>query len=72
MTCGEFERAVERIRKLLKSPEIQVLREPGLDELLVESYIPGREVAIEGLLERRAVARAGDFRQARSARRALF
>jgi biotin carboxylase len=47
----EFERAVQRIRALLGSPEIQALREPGLDELLVESYIPGREVAIEGLLE---------------------
>jgi biotin carboxylase len=48
---AEFERAVARIRGLLASPEIQVLREPGLDELLAESYIPGREVAIEGLLD---------------------
>lgn len=48
---AEFERAVARIRALLESPEIQVLREPGLDELLVESYIPGKEVAIEGLLD---------------------
>lgn len=46
----EFERGVERIRNLLSSPEIQVLREPGLDQLLVESYIPGGEVAVEGLL----------------------
>jgi formate-dependent phosphoribosylglycinamide formyltransferase (GAR transformylase) len=46
----EFERGVERIRMLLTSPEIQVLREQGLDRLLVESYIPGTEVAIEGLL----------------------
>lgn len=49
---GEFERAVDRIRTLVKSPEIQVLREPGLGELLVESYVPGTEVAIEGLMER--------------------
>jgi len=47
----EFERAVERIRALLTSPEIQILREPGLDRLLVEKYIPGKEVAIEGLME---------------------
>jgi predicted ATP-grasp superfamily ATP-dependent carboligase len=47
---AEFERGVERIRMLLTSPEIQVLREPGLDRLLVESYIPGGEVAVEGLL----------------------
>jgi biotin carboxylase len=47
---AEFESGVERIRMLLTSPEIQVLREPGLDRLLVESYIPGGEVAVEGLL----------------------
>jgi biotin carboxylase len=47
----EFEEAVERIRTLLASPEIQILREPALDRLLVEKYIPGREVAIEGLLD---------------------
>ncbi len=47
----DFEAAVKRIRALLESPEIQVLREPGLDQLLVEAYIPGREVAIEGLIE---------------------
>jgi len=46
----EFEQAVERIRKLLTTPEIQILREPSLDRLLVESYIPGKEVAIEGLM----------------------
>jgi biotin carboxylase len=47
----EFEWAVERIRKLLTSPEIQLLREAMLDHVLVEKYIPGREVAIEGLME---------------------
>jgi biotin carboxylase len=47
----EFEQAVERIRTLLTSPEIQILREPVLDHLLVEKYIPGKEVAIEGLLD---------------------
>jgi len=49
--AAEFERAVRKIRALLDSPEIQVLREPGLDQLLAESYIPGKEVALEGLLE---------------------
>ena len=47
----EFERAVRRIRALLALPEIQVLHDPGRDELLVEKYIPGKEVAIEALLE---------------------
>jgi len=35
---------------LLKSPEILATREPNLDRMLVEGYIPGREVAVEGLL----------------------
>jgi biotin carboxylase len=48
----EFAAAVRRIRLLMESPEIQVLREPGTDRLLVESYVPGREVALEGLLDR--------------------
>jgi biotin carboxylase len=47
----EFAAAVRRIRLLMESPEIQVLREPGLDRLLVEAYIPGREVAVEGLID---------------------
>jgi len=50
--AAEFEHAVARIRALLASPEIQVLREPGLDELLAEVYVPGSEVAIEGLLDK--------------------
>ena len=48
----QFRSAVSRITALLASPEIQVTRETGLDHLLVESYIPGKEVAIEGLLDR--------------------
>src|SRR4029077_21116387 len=47
----EFEQAVERIRTLLTSPEIQILHEAGRDHLLVEKYTPGKEVAIEGLLD---------------------
>ena len=46
----EFARAVERIRALLTQPEIQILREPMLDHVMVETYVPGKEVAIEGLL----------------------
>ena len=46
----EFLAAVARIRRLLESPEIQSTREPNLDQILVEGYIPGAEVAVEGLL----------------------
>jgi len=46
----EFLAAAERVRRLLKSPEILANREPNLDQMLVEGYIPGKEVAVEGLL----------------------
>ena len=46
----EFRAAAERIRRLLDSPEIRAAREPNLNHLIVEGYIPGREVAVEGLL----------------------
>jgi formate-dependent phosphoribosylglycinamide formyltransferase (GAR transformylase) len=48
----EFRAAVERIARLLSSPELQVTRERELDVLLVEDFIPGAEVALEGLIDR--------------------
>jgi predicted ATP-grasp superfamily ATP-dependent carboligase len=46
----EFISASTRIRRLLESAEIRATREPNLDQILVEGYIPGTEVAVEGLL----------------------
>ncbi len=46
----EFIAAAQRIRALLASPEIRSSREAHLDEILVEGYIPGTEVAVEGLI----------------------
>jgi hypothetical protein len=46
----EFLAAAARVRRLLESPEIRSTREPNLDQMLVEGYIPGREVAVEGLV----------------------
>jgi ATP-grasp domain/L-amino acid ligase C-terminal domain 2 len=46
----QFLAAAARVRRLLQSPEILATREPNLDQMLVEGYIPGREVAMEGLL----------------------
>ena len=57
----EFAAGVTRVRALLESPEIQVTREPGLDRLLVERYIPGEEVALEGLLDRGRLRVLGIF-----------
>jgi len=46
----QFVAAVRRVEALLETPEIQVTREKDLDRLLVEGYVPGIEVALEGLL----------------------
>ena len=46
----EFLAVAARLRQLLESTEIRATREPQLDQMLVEGYIPGREVAVEGLL----------------------
>ena len=48
---AEFIAAVGRIARLLSSAELQVTREGDLDRLLVERYISGVEVALEGVLE---------------------
>jgi biotin carboxylase len=48
---AEFFAAVARIARLLSSPELQATKETDLDRLLVERYIPGTEVAVEGLLD---------------------
>ncbi len=46
----EFLAAAARVRRLLRSPDVLATREANLDQMLVEGYIPGREVALEGLL----------------------
>lgn len=46
----EFVAAAMRVRRVLESPEILASREANLDQMIVESYIPGREVAVEGLM----------------------
>ncbi len=49
---SEFVTAIEHIRRILGAPEIRALNEPNLDQALVEGYLPGTEVAVEGLLDR--------------------
>src|ERR1700716_3053980 len=46
----EFVAAAARVRRVLESPEILASREANRDQMIVEGYIPGREVAVEGLL----------------------
>jgi biotin carboxylase len=51
--AAEFVRAVFRLRRILADPELGMAESASI---LVEDYIPGEEVAVEGLLE------AGRFR----------
>jgi biotin carboxylase len=46
----EFLAGAVRIKRLLQSPEILATHEPNLDQVLVEGYLPGRELAVEGLI----------------------
>lgn len=46
----EFLCAFRRIGKLLKTPGIARLKDPALDYIQVESFLPGREFALDGLV----------------------
>ena len=48
----EFVAAFERIRALLHSPDVGVLREDTSNFIQVETYIEGQEIAVEGIMER--------------------
>jgi biotin carboxylase len=48
----QFVAAFERIRHLLSSPEVQVLREDTSRSIQVEDYIEGEEVAVEAVVDR--------------------
>jgi formate-dependent phosphoribosylglycinamide formyltransferase (GAR transformylase) len=49
-TPEEFRAAAERVRRLLESRELLMGGVTDGDRLLVEDYIPGTEVAVEGLM----------------------
>ena len=42
--------ALARVAALLRSPEVAQRRDPDLEKVLVEEFVPGPEVALEGLL----------------------
>src|SRR4029453_10820153 len=44
-----FEAAFHRVRAILADPEVAALGD-GTDQILVETFVPGVEVALEGLL----------------------
>ena len=49
-TPRELVAAAARLRRLLETPVVRVLRDPANDAILVETFVPGREVAIEGMV----------------------
>ena len=55
-TPDAVERAAARLRRLLAAGDVRALRDPANDAILVEEYVEGREVAVEGLVT------AGRFR----------
>jgi biotin carboxylase len=50
-----FVAAFNRVRRLLQSPDVRVLRDSANDEILVEGFVEGREYAVEGVLEQGAL-----------------
>ena len=42
--------AIARVGRLLRSPQVAVRRDPELGRVIVEEFLPGPEVALEGLL----------------------
>ena len=51
-----FVRAFDRLRRLLDSRDVQLERDTAHQVVMIESFIPGAEFAVEGLLEQ------GEFR----------
>ena len=49
-TPEEFGRAWTRIREILKQPDAVTRSGHGMAEILIEAYMPGREVAVEGIV----------------------
>src|SRR5205085_2058496 len=47
---AELRSALARLSALLRSPDVAQRRDPDMDRVLIEEFIPGPEVALEGLL----------------------
>jgi hypothetical protein len=47
--------ALARLRAMLRGRDVRALRDEADDRLLIESFIPGQEFALEGILERGAL-----------------
>ena len=47
---ADLEACVARLVRLLRSPDVLALRDPANEAILVEEYVSGNEVAVEGLV----------------------
>lgn len=47
---GELETAIQRLRAILASPDVQRERNDAHERVLLERFVPGREFALEGLM----------------------
>lgn len=47
---AEFAEVFERLRALLNEPDVRAMRDIAADLIQIESFIPGQEFALEGLL----------------------
>lgn len=45
-----FAAAFTRLRHILQAPDVKTMKDPALRHVLVETYIPGVEFAVEGLM----------------------
>jgi hypothetical protein len=43
--------AIERIGRILRAPDVRALRDPAADLLQIEAFVPGFEVALEGVID---------------------
>lgn len=50
-----LERALARLAHLLSDPGVAQLKDPALDDVLIEGFVPGREYALEGVMDRRTL-----------------
>jgi biotin carboxylase len=50
-TAEAFVAAFDRLRRLLQSPDVRIERDEAHEMAMIESFIPGREFAVEGLLD---------------------
>lgn len=50
-SAAQFVEAFARVQRLLDATDVRALQDPAAEAILIEEFIPGREYALEGVLE---------------------